>query len=233
MLFAGAFLAAAVSGSAGFGGALLLLPLLTVYIGAREAVPLLTVAQLIGNVSRAGFGFSRIEWRLVGLFLLGAVPLSVVGALSFVSLPADAITRGIGVAVLAFAAFKYFGVLEFRASARLLVLGGGMTGLLSGLIGSAGPLGAAVFLSLGLPPVAYVASEAVTALSMHAVKSVVYGTMLSLRSEFWVLGGLLGVAMVAGTWVANRYIKKAHTAGFERYVLLLLAVVGVYLIVVG
>lgn len=233
MLFVGAFLAAAVSGSAGFGGALLLLPLLTVYVGPREAVPLLTVAQLIGNIARAGFGFSEIEWKPVGLFLLGAIPLSVLGAFSFVNLPAAAITRGIGVAVLAFAILSYFGILEFRPSTRLLVLGGGVTGLLSGLVGSAGPLGAAVFLSLGLPPVAYVASEATTALSMHAVKSVVYGTILSLDSQFWALGALLGVAMVAGTWVANRYIKKASPAGFERYVLVLLAVVAVYLIVTG
>lgn len=41
-------MAAAVSGVAGFGGALLLLPLLTHTVGARAAVPLLTVAQRVG-----------------------------------------------------------------------------------------------------------------------------------------------------------------------------------------
>ena len=233
LLFIAAFVAAAISGSAGFGGALLLLPLLTAVVGAREAVPLLTVAQLIGNLSRAGFGFSQIRWKPVGLFLLGAIPLSMVGALSFVSLPAGIVTRGIGVAVLAFAALKYFRILDFKPSTRLLIAGGGMTGLLSGLVGSAGPLGAAVFLSLGLPPVAYVASEASTALAMHAVKTVVYGKMLSLDRDFWLLGGWLGIAMIAGTWVANRYIKRASPAGFERYVLVLLAIVATYLIVAG
>ena len=53
------------------------------------------------------------------------------------------------------------------------MIGGGIVGLLSGLVGSAGPLGAAIFLSLGLPPVAYVASEAVTAFVMHGVKIIV------------------------------------------------------------
>ena len=103
VLFSGSLVAAAISGSAGFGGALLLLPLLTAAVGAREAVPLLTVAQLIGNLSRAVLGYREIRWKPVGLFLLGAIPLSAVGAFTFASLPAGIVTRGIGVAVLVFA----------------------------------------------------------------------------------------------------------------------------------
>ena len=51
-LFVGAFIAAAVSGAAGFGGALLLLPLLNRTVGSSLAVPLLTLTQLLGNASR-------------------------------------------------------------------------------------------------------------------------------------------------------------------------------------
>jgi uncharacterized protein len=87
LLFVGAILAAAISGAAGFGGALLLLPLLTHTVGATLAVPLLTVAQLIGNVSRALLGWRQIRWSPVVLFCLGAVPCSALGSLSFVVLP--------------------------------------------------------------------------------------------------------------------------------------------------
>ena len=57
------WLAGTVSGAAGFGGALLLLPVLTLTTGAKAAVPILTVAQLLGNLSRAGFGWRDIRWR--------------------------------------------------------------------------------------------------------------------------------------------------------------------------
>lgn len=233
LLVAGAFIAAAVSGSAGFGGALLLLPLLTAVVGAQQAVPLLTVAQLFGNLSRVGFGVRSIAWRPVGLFLLGALPASVIGSLAFVSLPAGILTRAIGIGVLAFAVLKYFRILTFERSNRVLVVGGTTTGFLSGLIGSAGPLGAAVFLSQGLAPVAYVASEATTALAMHIVKTVIYGGTLDLDSSFWSLAVLLGGAMVAGTWVANRFLRRVSAAGFERYVLFLLAAISLFLIVTG
>lgn len=41
--------------------------------------------------------------------------------------------------------------------------GGGMTGLVNGLLGISGPLSNAVFLTLELAPVSYIASEATTA----------------------------------------------------------------------
>jgi len=163
VLFVASFTAATISGAAGFGGALLLLPLLVATVGVTHAVPLLTVAQLIGNLSRAGFGFTQIQWKPVGLFLLGAVPFSILGAVSFIQLPKELVTRTIGAAILIFVALQYFGLLKVKAGRALLAAGGGVVGSLSGLVGSAGPLGAAIFLSLGLPPVAYIASEATTA----------------------------------------------------------------------
>lgn len=233
LLFIAAFAAAAISGTAGFGGALLLLPLLVATVGVTQAVPLLTIAQLIGNLSRAGFGFTQIRWKPVGLFLLGAVPLSILGAFSFVQLPKELITRAIGAAILVFVALKYFGLLTIKYRRAVLIGGGGMVGFLSGLVGSAGPLGAAIFLSLGLPPVAYIASEATTALAMHGVKTVVYQHYIVLDREFWLLAAMMGVAMILGTWSAKRVIERLPRETFQRLVMILLVVIAGYLIIHG
>jgi hypothetical protein len=233
VLFVSAFAAAAISGSAGFGGALLLLPLLVGTVGVTHAVPLLTMAQLIGNLSRAGFGFTQIQWKPVGLFLLGAVPFSILGAVSFIQLPKELVTRTIGAAILIFVALKYFGVLKVKAGPAFLVAGGGVVGFLSGLVGSAGPLGAAIFLSLGLPPVAYIASETTTALAMHGVKTVVYQRYITLDREFWLLAMLMGVAMILGTWSAKRVIEHMPQEMFQRFVAILLVAISVYMVIHG
>lgn len=233
LIFAAAFAAAALSGAAGFGGALLLLPLLVATVGAREAVPLLTIAQFIGNLSRAGLGFSQIRWAPVGLFLLGAAPLSIVGALSFVQLPKDWVMRAIGAAILAFVALKYLGALRAKPGPLTLILGGSVVGFLSGLVGSAGPLGAALFLSLGLPPVAYIASEATTALAMHGLKTIIYQQYIALDREFWFLAALMSVAMVLGTWSAKRYIERMPREKFQHFVAMLLVAIAVYMVVHG
>lgn len=233
ILLIGAFIAAAISGAAGFGGALLLLPLLTRVVGVEAAVPLLTLAQLIGNLSRVSFNFAAIQWQPVGLFLIGAIPAAVLGALSFVTLPDDLAVRAIGAALLGFALLKMTGVLKFQPSRALLIAGGALTGFLSGLIGSAGPLGAAIFLSLNLPPMAYIASEAVTAVAMHGVKLAVYGTRLSLDPQFWPLALALGVAMILGTWASKRITEKLSPDRFGLVAGVVLAAVAVQMIVTG
>lgn len=233
VLFIAAFMAAAVSGAAGFGGALLLLPLLITAVGMTQAVPLLTIAQLIGNLSRTGFGFTQIHWNPVMLFLLGAIPLTVLGALSFVQLPKELVMRVIGAAILIFVALRYFSVLKLKGSSTLLLAGGGVVGFLSGLVGSAGPLGAAIFLSLGLPPVAYIASEAMTALVMHGVKTVVYQQYIVLDREFWFLAALMGLAMVLGTWSVKRVIERIPKEAFQRFVAILLVAIAGYMVIHG
>ena len=229
----GAFFAAAISGAAGFGGALLLLPLLVVYVGAEHAVPLLTVAQLIGNFSRAGFGFKKIQWRPVALFLIGAIPSAVLGALSFVQLPKNIVTRAIGLAIIIFVMLKITGILKLKPSKWLLLIGGIIVGFLSGLVGSAGPIGAVVFLTLGLPPVAYVASEATTAIAMHAVKMLIYQQFITLDKQFWLLAILLGAAMILGTWVAKKFIERISPEKFQKYISILLIAIGLYMLIHG
>ena len=232
-LLAAAFVAATVSGAAGFGGALLLLPMLTVAVGPAQAVPLLTVAQLVGNLARVAFGFRDIRWRPVALFLSVAAPCTVVGSLCFVRLPGGVATRGIGLVLVIFALLRWRGWLRLPHNGWLLGVGGALVGFLSGLVGSAGPLGAAVFHTLELPPVAYIASEATTALTLHAVKLAVYQRFITLDAHFWRLAFMLGAAMIAGTWVGRKLAERLSVERFRAFVTLLIADIGLYMLICG
>ena len=233
LIFIGSFFAAAISGAAGFGGALLLLPLLTNTIGTAMAVPVLTLAQLIGNLSRVFFGFKQIEWKPVFMFILGAVPMSVLGAFTFVEVPKEIVTRVIGFAIILFVVLKYFRLLEFKPSNKTMVIGGALVGYISGLVGSAGPIGAALFLSLNLTPVAYIASEAVTAITMHISKTIVYQKFLGMGLYELGIGLFMGIAMVAGTWVGKKVIEKMPKEKFVKFVGVLLFVIGLQMLIFG
>lgn len=230
VLFVGGFLAAAISGAAGFGGALLLLPLLTKTIGTTMAIPVLTIAQLIGNLSRALFGFKQIKWKPVLLFILGAVAMSVLGAYSFVEVPKEIVTRLIGFAIILFVILKYYDVLKFKTTSGTIVLVGGITGFISGLVGSAGPIGAALFLSLNLPPISYIASEAMTAIAMHVTKTLIYQRYLGIGLQTLLTGLFIGISMILGTWIGMRFIRKVPKEKFNKFVGLLLCIIGLQMV---
>ena len=63
-LIASALAASAVAAVAGFGGAVLLLPVLVWVFGVRDAVPILTIAQCVENGSRVWFNRTDIEHRV-------------------------------------------------------------------------------------------------------------------------------------------------------------------------
>ncbi|MFA0821322.1 MAG: sulfite exporter TauE/SafE family protein [Methanomethylovorans sp.] len=232
-MFVGGFLAATISGAAGFGGALLLLPLLTKTIGTTMAIPVLTIAQLIGNLSRAFFGFKQIKWKPVLLFMLGAVPMSVLGAYSFVEVPKEIISQLIGLAIILFVVLKYFKILKFNPTDSTMVLGGGLVGFISGLVGSAGPIGAALFLSLNLPPVSYIASEAMTAIAMHITKIIVYQKYLGIGLPALSTGLFIGISMVLGTWAGMRIIGSIPKDKFNKFVGTLLCIIGLQMLLFG
>lgn len=233
VLILSSFAAAFISGAAGFGGALLLLPVVTLCVGAETAVPVLTIAQLLGNLSRMAFGIKQIDWKSVSLFCSTALPLAALGAFGFSILPKDIVSRCIGGVLVTLVLMKVFWKLEFNAGTKTLLAGGAVTGLLSGLVGSGGPIGAAIFLSLGLPPVAYIASEATTASAMHILKTIIYGNLVRLDLIALGTGLIMGVAMIGGSFAANRLIKNMEKAKFQKYVAVLLCIVGLYMLIMG
>jgi uncharacterized membrane protein YfcA len=224
------WLAGTVSGAAGFGGALLLLPILAFMVGGKAAVPILTVAQLLGNLSRAGFGRRDIRWRPALIFSAGAVPAGVIGSRLFVALPPALILRLIGVFLLMVVALRHTKMGVRRMPEGLLAPAGAGVGLLSAIAGSAGPLGAAVFLGLHLPAQAYVASEAVTAVLMHLAKGITYGRYSAITFDDFCRGLALGGSLVVGSWTGRKLIERLPEEGFSRIVETLLVVSAVTLL---
>ena len=118
ILIASSFIAALISGSAGFGGSLLLLPVVAACVGAEVAVPVLTIAQLIGNLARMTAGWRQIHWREVGWFCITALPLAALGAFGFSVLPNTIVTRCIGAVLILFVILKYKNILKLRGGKK-------------------------------------------------------------------------------------------------------------------
>jgi uncharacterized membrane protein YfcA len=229
-----ALVASVLAAVAGFGGAVVLLPVLVWAYGVREAVPILTVVQLIGNASRVAFNRRELVWPVAGWFAMGAVPLAVLGGLLFASAPAPVLKRLLGAFLLLAVAYRHTPLrrdvpLGGRGFAGL----GAVAGFLSALLGTVGPLVAPFFLASGLAGGAYIGTEALTALTMHAVKLVVYGGAALLTPGAVGTGLAIGVVMVLGTYLGKLLLDRVPPRVFPRLVEAALVLSGLQLLLLG
>ncbi len=152
------FVSGLLSGSVGFGGGMILLPVITYFYGVDIAVPVSTLAQMLSNLSRAGMGFSEIKWKKVGLFLLTAAPLTALGALGFAKVSGEMkplMTRILCVCLIIFAVIKITGKIRLPKGNGTVLVGGGITGFVNGMLGISGLEVMRIAISVTVTPSAY------------------------------------------------------------------------------
>ena len=179
-----ALFASTLAAVTGFGGAAVLLPVLVVIFGIREAIPILTVAQLVGNGSRVWFNRPEVNWRVVAWFALGGVPMALLGGYLFAKAPLSALTRLLGAFLLLIVVWRHLRPRRARPFpvAAFVGIGAGAS-FLSALLGSVGPIMAPFFLAYGLVKGAYIGTEALSTVVMHVTKLVAYRQTAVLTGE--------------------------------------------------
>lgn len=234
LLVAVGLVAGTVGGVVGFGSGVLLLPVVAWMFGPVAAVPILTVASLIGNVSRAALYLREIDWRVVGYYCAGAIPAATLGALLFVRLESHVIPFVFGAFVIVIVPVRRWAEKrELRAKLRHFPLVGATMGFLSALVSTTGPVNAPFFLSFGLVRGAYLATEATSTAIVHATKSVVYGKFAALTSETVVVGIALGMLLLVGSYQGKRIVERVDAARFVLLVEAALLVSGAVMLAQG
>ena len=202
-----ALLGSTLAGVTGFGGAAILLPPLVLIFGVKEAIPILTVAQLIGNASRVYFHREALDWKVVGYFGLAAVPSAILGAYLFSIVNASLILRVLGAFLLVTALWRHLGarkIPKFPAAGFLGV--GAVFSFLSAIVGSVGPFIVPFFLSYGLVKSAFIGTEALCTVLMHIAKIAIYGHTALLSFQSASFGLALGPLMILGSWTGKKIV---------------------------
>jgi uncharacterized membrane protein YfcA len=186
-----------------------MLPILVWAFGVRDAIPLLTVAQLMGNLSRVWFNRGELSLPVVKWFALGAVPAAIIGGILFATAPITALVRFVGIILLLTVAYRHT---PWGKNARIglrgfLPLGAGSS-FLSALAGTVGPIMAPFFLAYGLVRGAYIGTEALATVVMHVVKLGVYGKYALLSIRILLIGLAIGSVMILGSYMGKRILSR-------------------------
>ena len=234
LLCSAAFAASTLAAVAGFGGAAVLLPALVAMFGVRDAIPILTVAQLVGNGSRVWFNRRELDLPVVRWFALGAVPLALVGGVLFATAPLGALKRVVGTFLLLIVVWRHVPrAAAWRPGVRAFAPLGAVFSFVSALVGSVGPLMAPFFLSYGLVKGAYIGTEALATVVMHVVKLAAYQGMAILTPRAMATGLALGPIMIAGSYVGKRILDRLPERVFVVIIELVLVGTGVWFLIAG
>lgn len=234
VLGAVAALSAFIGSVAGSGGSTVLLPVLVLYYGIHDAVPIITIANLSANVSRAAINRREIVFPVVGWFVLGTIPASMLGAWLFTVTPPDILTRLLGVLLIALVIWRRMGLQppRHRAAVWFLPMGSAF-GLLEGVLGTVGPLMAPFFLAYGLVRGSYIGTDALATVVMQSIKLSVFGRADLLGPAILAAGFTLVPFMILGTLVGKRMLERISDRSFLVIVEVMLVAAGLNFLLRG
>lgn len=222
-----ALFASTLAATTGFGGAAVLLPVLVAAFGIREAVPILTVAQLIGNGSRVWFNRREVNWQVVRWFAVGGVPMALLGGYLFAEAPLSALTRLLGAFLLLVVVWRHIRPKQpNRFSVRAFAGIGAGASFLSALLGSVGPIMAPFFLAFGLLKGGYIGTEALSTVIMHATKLAAYRQTAVLTRSGVMIGLGLGPIMILGSYLGKQVVDRLPEKTFVTIIEGVLIVAG-------
>jgi uncharacterized membrane protein YfcA len=219
-----AFVAGTCSGMTGFGGGLLLPPVLAPIIGVQHVVPVLSFAMLITNGHRLWLYRKHADLKLIGAVLVTVVPGVVIGTTIYLGLPPDIISIVLGGFLLAsIPAGRILARRQLRLGPLGLAVAGGGFGIISGTTPGAGMLMVPVLLGAGLVGQAFLATDAAISIAVNLTKAVIFNNLGSLPPALLAVGLVIGLGTVPGNyaarWILGRTSVRLHAHVLEGIVL--------------
>src|SRR6478735_9060389 len=219
--------AGTVSGIVGTGSSIMLMPVLVYEYGPKQAVPIMAIAAVLANLSRILAWWHEVDWRACLAYSVTGIPAAALGARTLLALPSHTVDIAIGVFLIAMVPVRHW--LERRQlKARLwhLAVGGAVIGYLTGIVVSTGPLSVPLFLFYGLTKGAFLATEAASSLGIYVSKSVTFQRFGALPVEVAVQGLIAGASLMAGAFVAKRFVLRLEPEVFRCLMDVIMIVAG-------
>jgi len=208
--------AGTISGIVGFGSSIMLMPVLVLVFGPLQAVPIMAVAALMANLSRIMVWWREVDWRATAVYSVTGIPAAALGARTLLVLPPRIMEGTLGAFfLLMIPARRALLAHNFKLQLWHLAVIGAVIGFLTGIVVSTGPINAPFFLAYGLVKGAYLATEAAGSLAVYVSKAVVFRSFGALPQDAIVKGLIIGSSLMAGSFLAKRFVLKLDAEHFR------------------
>jgi uncharacterized membrane protein YfcA len=231
LVLAVGLIAGVVSCIVGTGATVILLPVLVLTFGPREAVPIMAIVALMSNFAKITAWWRRIDWRATAAYAAGGIPAAALGARTLLVLPERAVDVALGLFFLAMIpGRRWLGARNLTLGHGGLALAGAIIGFLTGIVVSTGPLSVPTFAAHGLVKGAFIATEAAGSLALYISKGLTFQLLGALPPDIVVKGLISGSSVMVGTYLARAIVDRLSIATFQRLLDVVMALSGLALL---
>lgn len=223
--------AGTVGGIVGTGSSMILMPVLVLAWGPLEAVPVMAIAAIMGNLGRVIAWRREVDWRAAGMFCMAAIPGAALGVRTLLAVPPGVIESALGVFFLGMVPMRrWLAHTPVRLSITQLSLLAGPLGFLTGIVVSTGPLTVPLFIAFGLDKGGLLGTEALASFAVYVAKVATFGSFNALPVKVVIEGLIAGSSLMVGAFIGRLVVLRLPPLAFHRVIDGLMIVSGATLL---
>jgi uncharacterized membrane protein YfcA len=222
-----------ISTLAGGGSPMILIPVVSIWLGSQAVAPVVTLGMFLGNTQRAWLFWDRIDWRLTAWFAPGAIAGAILGAYAFTKIDVAWLEMAIGLFLILSVLGSNWMTPEksnWRPPVWSFLPLGVVKAVISGLVGSSGQILNPFYLNYGLSKENLIATKSVNVLIIHTVKIITYVSLGVIKPEYLGYGLILSLAAIPGNLLGQQILQRMSGQQFRQVVLAMMLVSGVLMI---
>lgn len=209
-------MAGVLSGVIGTGSSMLLMPVLVIIHGPQQAVPIMAVAAIMGNLGKVLSWWREIDWKACLAYSATAAPGAMLGVRTLLALRPHVVEVALGIFFVAMIPTRrWLARRSLRFSLLHLALIGGPVGFLTGIVVSTGPITVPVFMNYGLVKGAFLATEAAGSLAVYGAKVAAFRHFGAFPPRVLADGLITGASIMAGTFCARSIVARMSPTTFR------------------
>lgn len=212
----------------GFGSSVFFVPIANFFFDFQSVLGITALFHLSSNVTKIAFFKKGFDKKIVLTLGIPAIIFVSIGAYFSNFLNPKILTYSLGFFLIALSLlFLIFKKLKVNPKTKNAIIGGSLSGLSAGLLGSGGAIRGITLAAFKMNKEKFIATSAVIDLGVDFSRTIVYYFNGYMHKHDLYLVPILIVVSILGTWIGKKILDKVSQEQFRNFVLFLILAIGI------
>lgn len=212
----------------GFGSSVFFVPIANFFFDFQSVLGITALYHLSSNVTKIAFFKKGLDKTLVLYLGIPAVIFVLIGAYFSNCFDPVVLTYLLGFFLITLSLlFLIFKKLKVNPNIKNALIGGSLSGLSAGLLGTGGAIRGMTMAAFKLDKNKFIATSAVIDLGVDISRTIIYFLNGYVHKEDLYLIPVLIVVSIIGTWIGKKILHRISQDHFRNFVLVLILLIGI------